>query len=118
MSDTRTALDLLRELEWHMCCCDIRASCLICKHDEPGHAPDCRLAELLREPTAPHVKVTEVVGMAVVEYEYTAISTSPDDPVLSMVAFVPAASVPRSDEHYGPRGRFRITVEFWPEEKK
>jgi hypothetical protein len=68
------------------------------------------------ESPVPHVKVTEVVGRLeesmVPALDWT-IRTNSDEIDIRDLSPHPAAGLPL----LCPRGRFRITVEFWPEDK-
>jgi hypothetical protein len=67
-------------------------------------------------PPAPHVKVTEVVG------SMEPINPNGEFPVYGVADFdvadlCPPESRPAEGKLTGPRGRFRVVCEFWPEEK-
>lgn len=70
------------------------------------------------EDEPPHVEVTEIVGRFR-KYDHCAIVVDRPDGVtgyLKLEDALPDEATTR--EHEGPRGRFRITVEFWPEVKE
>jgi len=132
---------LLEGLEWieYSPDSDRWLACPVCcQSQEKGHWPDCELsaalavsvaADLTPTPVrvatsshsgderqslqnmqqlpAPHVKVTEVVGLLDVD---DGIFPDGSDPrPYGLVSCCP-------DEAEDKRGRFRITVEFWPQE--
>jgi hypothetical protein len=76
------------------------------------------LAWIQGDSAAPHVEVTEVVG-CFRKYDNCAIAVDRPDGVTGYVVLEDVlpdqATTP---EREGPRGRYRVTVEFWPEDKE
>jgi len=85
------------------------------------HPPEAPTALPGAEAPAPHVKVTEVVGQFFdADYDGDGITDDPEAhlDVTGLPDFVPEAATMWVTEKptipHGPRGRFKVTVEFTP----
>ena len=70
-------------------------------------------------PPRPHVKVTEVVGHMMSEGGYgegPSFLVSAENGHAGLADLMPPECLAKVHSGFSHRGRFRITVEFWPEE--